>query len=295
MERCTFLTASLLLAAAGLWAQNPIRVNSARELVKALSSERTVLLAPGEYLVSEASRVATAVASWEQTFDGPQLVISGVNRLTLKAEQGATLLASPRYAYTLVFRNCQDLRLVGLTLGHTEAGECDGGVLQLERCSGVRIEECDLFGSGVLGLDLQECARVTVFDSTIRECTLGALYAVGTEDLRLQHMQITHNEAWPLISLDACRRVVLESCRIAGNVGDGLFWIDPGSQEVSLPRTTISGLTVEALLYEGSLIPDFSETIFVENRFGDPQEEPEEYGDEEGNYEDNYDEEYDSQ
>jgi hypothetical protein len=254
-----------------------VRVTKTRELPAALRSDRTVVLSAGRYLVTEVAQVANPAVSWEQTYDGPELVITGVSRLTLKAPQGATLLASPRYAYTLVFRDCHDLRLEGLTLGHTEAGECAGGVLRFEGCTGVQVQGCDLFGSGVVGLDLEGCEGVSVQDSTIRDCTAGALYAVEVQNLRLQNVRITGNEARPLVSIDASRGVIFESCRIEDNTGDGLFWISPESQGVALPGSTISGNEADTLVYEGSLDPDFAETIFLDNSFADQPEDNEEW------------------
>jgi hypothetical protein len=279
MKTRLLAAALALIAAAGLAAQQQVRVTRMRELPAALRSDRTVLLSPGEYLVSEIAQVSNPAVSWEQEFDGPQLVVTGVSRLTIRAPQGgARLLAAPRYAYTITFRNCRDIRLEGLTLGHTEAGECSGGVLRFEGCTGVQIQGCDMFGSGVIGLDLEECRGVTVRESTIRDCTYGALYAVEVQDLRMQNVRFTDNEAWPLVSLDASRGVVLDSCTIEGNMGDGLFWVGPDCEGVALPRTTIRGNETDTMLYEGSLEPDFSTAAFLENVFAD-QVEDEEYSD----------------
>ena len=296
MKPHLFLPAVLLLAAVSLGAQQQVRVTRTRELPAALRSDKTVLLSAGEYLVSEVAQSSNPAVSWEQTFDGPQLVITGVSRLTLKALQGrVTLLAAPRYAYTILFRQCRDIRLEGLTLGHTEAGECAGGVLRFERCAGVQIQGCDLFGSGVVGLDLEESTGIVVRDSTIRDCTYGALYAVEVQDLRLQNVRVIGNEAWPLVSIDSSRNVVLDSCLLEGNTGDGLLWVSPDSKGVTLPRTTIRGNEADTLLYEGSLAPDFTETIFLENVFTDEQEDDAEYEDGDGyeaGYDDGYEEGY---
>ena len=59
----------LLMAGAYLAAQNQVRVENSRELVQALASNRTVLLAPGRYLVSEVAQVANPAVSWDKAFD----------------------------------------------------------------------------------------------------------------------------------------------------------------------------------------------------------------------------------
>jgi hypothetical protein len=106
--------ATLLLAASCLGAQNQVRVANARELLQAIGPIRTVLVAPSEYLLSEVAQVSNPAVSWDKAYDGLELVVSGVSNLTLRAPQGATVLASPRYAFTLVFVDCRNLVLEGL-------------------------------------------------------------------------------------------------------------------------------------------------------------------------------------
>src|SRR4030042_5714145 len=184
--RLAGVAAFLLTAGFYLAAQDQVSVASSRELVQALASNRTILLAPGQYLVWEVAQIANPAVSWEEAFDGPELVITGLSNLTLRAQRGATLLASPRYAFVLVFVDCRDLVLEGLTLGHTEQGECVGGVLRLDACGRVRIQGCDLFGSGVVGLDAADSTGSTIRASTIRDCAGGALWATRVRGRRLE-------------------------------------------------------------------------------------------------------------
>ncbi len=259
------------LAACGLWAQQQARVTATRQLPNALRSNTVVTLASGTYLTSETNQASNPAVSWEKTFDGLQLVVTGVKGLTLKAApgapRGATLLAQPRYSYTIVFRRCRDLVLEGLTLGHTEAGECEGGVLRLEECTNVQVVDCDLFGSGVVGMDLEKCTGVSVRGSTIRDCTAGALWALGSKDVRFQDVRISGNEGWPLLSIEESRNVVFDSCTIEGNTGDAIVWVSQDSAGVAFPRTTFRSNHADALLYEDGAEPDFSTTSFIDNDF----------------------------
>jgi polygalacturonase len=290
-------TLVLLLAAAALGAQQQVRVTTARQLPNALRSGATVILAAGTYLTSEVNQSSNPAVSWEKTFDGPQLVLTGVKGLTLKAApgaaRGATLLARPRYSYTIVLRQCRDIVLEGLTLGHTDAGECEGGVLRLEGCTNVQVVDCDMFGSGVVGLDLEKSTGVTVRGSTIRDCTAGALWALGAKDVRFQDVRIAGNEGWPLLSVEESKNVVFDSCTIEGNTGDSIAWVSGDSTGVAFPRTTIRGNEAGALLYEDSAEPDFSTTSFIDNIFGDGSGEEGDGGcDCEGEYEEGYQEGY---
>jgi polygalacturonase len=241
--------------------------------------------------VSEVAQVANPAVSWDQAFDGPQLVITGLSNLTLRAPRGATLLASPRYAFTLVFADCRNLVLEGLTLGHTEPGECVGGVLYVDSCEGVRIQSCDLFGSGVVGLEAIDSSGITIRASTIRDCSGGALWATRVRDLRVEDTLIAGNGSYPLISLDSAWTVVLQSCRIERNTGALLLQIEGDSGEVALPGSELRFNQTASLYYEGSSPPDLSQTRVEDNAFDLPADEE---GYDEG-YEGEYDEEYDEQ
>ena len=276
----------LLTAGANLPAQKQVRVANSRELVRALASDRTVLLAPGQYLVSEIAQVGNPAVSWDKAFDGPELVITGLNNLTLRAQQGATLLASPRYAFTLVFVDCRNLALEGLTLGHTEQGYCAGGVLRLDACEGVRIQGCELFGSGVVGIDALDSSGITIRAATIRDCSDGAFWATRVRNVRLEQVVISGNGSYPLLSLDSAWGVVLASCRIERNTGDWLLQIDGDSGEIALPDSEIRFNDVGSLLYDPSLVPDLSQTRIADNAFDRNLEDDD--GEYDGEYEEGY-------
>ena len=135
---------------------------------------------------------------------------------------------------------------------------------------------------------------MTVRDSTVRDCTSGALWAAAVQDLRFENVRLAGNEGWPLVSIEQSRRVVFDSCRIEGTTGDSLFWISGDSTGVSLPRTTIQANQTDTLLCEDSLEPDFSNTAFLENVFAGEEEgeDCEDCEGEDGDYGPGYDQGY---
>ncbi len=61
-----------------------------------------------------------------------------------------------------------------LTLGHTEAGDCSGNVLDFEACKKVSLRSMDIYGCGVYGIGTyQGCGELSVSNSTIRDCAYG--------------------------------------------------------------------------------------------------------------------------
>ena len=97
----------------------------------------------------------------------------GVNLLRLRAAPGAegkvALIAEPRYAEVMVFEDCGILELAGLTLGHTEEGFCQGGVLMFKDCESLTTLTIDLTNKS------WDVERMTVRDSVIHDCSYGIM------------------------------------------------------------------------------------------------------------------------
>lgn len=170
--------------------QKQVRVSTVDEFLMAIGPDTAVILESPLYDLSEAAdygQEGQEYYFWEETFDGPQLVIFNVENFSIRSEQeGCTISALPRYADVLTFRNCWDITLSGFTAGHVkELGSCVGGVLNASCCTGLTVENCGLFGCGVLGLQTDGCRNVTVKDCDIYECSLGGISMTNTHSVAI--------------------------------------------------------------------------------------------------------------
>ncbi len=283
LSRCLLPAAFLLLAAAAAGAQQqgpqPVRVSSARDLLRAIGPDATIVLAPGDYDLSRARDVRSRWISWQGTEAGQdfEVVIEGAGGLTLQAEEGARLLTPPPYAWVLTFRNCRALRLERLAAGHSGPGTCVGGVLRLERCREVTVEGGDFWGSGAVGLSVEDCDGVTVRGAVVRGCTVGAVWVRGSRHVDFDGVELRGNAAWPLIEVASSSGVRFEGCTVRENRGDTLFAMGEGSEGVFLPGTTIADNEVARFSPEDLPLPDTSGTKFSGNLFEDGGESGEDY------------------
>lgn len=143
---------------------------------------------------------------WNNAYDGPELVISGVENLVIVGD-GVTIAAIPRYANVINFINCSGIELIGFTAGHTEEpGSCSGGVLNFQNCNDVTISACHLFGCGILGISAQGCEDFLVANTEIYECSNGAIWLGTVENFIFENCDI-HDCAKPEISLHDVRDV----------------------------------------------------------------------------------------
>ena len=128
---------------------------------------------------------------WEDIYDGPGLVIAGADNLTIRSKDGKTknhtISAVPRYANVLTFINCDNLVLSGFTAGHTrEPGVCAGGVLMFQGCEFVSVDNCGLFGCGILGVQAEGCTGITLRSSEIYECSNGGVSMTDTTGITIE-------------------------------------------------------------------------------------------------------------
>ena len=128
-----------------------VTVSSVDELLAAIAPDAEIHLAAGTYNLTEAASYGNDDAGsyyWlSYGFENEYgLFIENVDNLTIIGDN-AEILTVPRSANVLTFRNCDQLTLQGLTVGHTEAAQaCEGGVIRLEGCFGAIVDHCRLYG-----------------------------------------------------------------------------------------------------------------------------------------------------
>jgi hypothetical protein len=195
----------------------------------------------------------------------------------------------------MAFVNCRQVLLEGLTLGHTEAGYCIGGVVGLEGCEEIRLEGCALYGSGTVGIEIADSRRVTVAGSAVSDCTAGAVRARDSAHLLFYDVEMLANDSWPLIDLAGCFDVFFQECRVAENYGGALLSVDESSQAVSFAGTAIEYNRTESLVAEWSGPMDLAGALIRDNAFYYDEAELEGQYDDESWSDDYYEEEYEEQ
>ena len=266
MEYAAIDPAELLPQQEALPAEQTLTVTNADELLAAIGPNRTIVLEGSSFDLSSARGYGNSESPyyrWVRCYDGWELQISWVEGLHLRAEgedpAATVLVTSPRYANVLSFRGCKDVSLEGFTLGHTQApGSCAGGVVDFGYGSGLRLENCRLYGCGVLGLSASESRDLALIGCEIYDCSDGGLSLFQVEDARFEGCSI-HDVPCPGLNLYGCSAVTWEGEELR----DGWYNQDRRSGElIALPEELLytdlgpENLELEelCLLYQGQYL-----------------------------------------
>lgn len=221
--------------------RKPIVVDSAKELLEAITPGATILLEPGEYnLTDYINEVYEKKGTkWNErhdyidiaeVFDGLEVILDGLYQVSITGlgdePTDTSIIVDPRYAAVFTMNNSYNCSFNNLTMGHSELGYCSGNVLNLNGCDHIYVNNSDLFGCGVYGMEVNESENIFTFDSNIHDCESGpfTLYDVDglvyfvncsmngstggpyisepiDADIRFNHCTFGENESYPIISL----------------------------------------------------------------------------------------------
>ena len=201
-----------------------VKVATVDELLAAIAPDTEIVLTEEFYDLSAAADYGTGHTDyyyWSEEFDGPNLVITDVNNLSIRSESGdvkkCTISAVPRYANVFTFRRCSNITLSGFTAGHTvEPGYCMGGVLDFKDCDTALVENCGLYGCGILGVQAEMCSDITVKDCDIYECSYGGIRMYDVKGVNIDGCTF-RDLGGDSISLQSCREATVDGEAVDAN------------------------------------------------------------------------------
>jgi len=158
---------------------------------------------------------------WNEEFDGPSLIITDVDNLVIRSDDAdvktCTISAVPRYAHVLSFRRCSNVSLSGFTAGHTvEPGYCMGGVLFFRDCDNMTVENCGLYGCGILGVQAELSGNIAVKNCEIYECSYGGIQMSEVAGVVIENCTF-RDLGGDSMSFYDCKDVSIDGDMVAGN------------------------------------------------------------------------------
>lgn len=180
-------------------AKTTVEVENIHQLIKEIGSNKKIKIKKGIYAISEIdfSNFSNENIQFLRKYDGGmELNIFDVYNLELIGidEKMPKIYNKNIYCNIIVFNRCSNISIKNLEFGHyPEKGICMGGVIKMDSCNNINIDNCLLFGSGSDGIATTNTDGVRCSNSIIKECTATILYLENSKNFKFHNCTFDNN------------------------------------------------------------------------------------------------------
>lgn len=240
MKKSVLFLFAFFLAVSAFAQQKTVMVSTARQFVNALESNTKIIVTNDildltqallymvddgvlPFDVDEDDEDGVVGPSATSEYDGPSLLVNNCSNITIVGKKkGTHIQVTPRYANVLGFNNCSNIHISNLKLGHTDAGDCVGDVLFFDGCEDVAVDDCKLYGCGVIGIEALNSSNLAVNNSDIYECSMQMFEINNVSNMVFDGCKFYKNGGGINIS-DTCSGIEMKNCDIHDNIGSLFF------------------------------------------------------------------------
>ncbi len=163
-----------------------VEVNTVQALIDEIAPGKKIKLKRGSY-------IATGLESYFNDYvklEEGKLTIHDVDDLTIASPDGLSQILSDEIDSVLYFKNCSNINLSGLRIGHLIQDGCMGYSLELEDCNLFKIDSCVLFGSGYNSLVAKRVQNLDVQNSVMSDAQNLGVALFDSKNVRLKNLII---------------------------------------------------------------------------------------------------------
>lgn len=164
-------------------AQEEIKVSTAEQLLNSIASNKKIILTSNQYNLSTVKNVDNEYVekqlNWDETSSDAYIFKNVVN---MTIEGNAEIVIDDINADVLSFKNCGQITLSGLTIGHTSSYDqyqCEGSVTKFDACDSININNCNLYGCGAFGVYADNTSNLNITNSKIYDCSYTGIWLTG--------------------------------------------------------------------------------------------------------------------
>jgi len=157
-----------------------VEVATANELIENIGNNKKIILTSDYYNLSTVKDITNEHVEKQPKYDDTYynaFIFKNIVNMTI--EGNAKIVIDDINADVLSFKNCGNITLSGLTVGHTtyyDEYRCEGSVTEFDTCTGININKCNLFGCGAVGINTRNVTNLNVNDSKIYDCSFTGMY-----------------------------------------------------------------------------------------------------------------------
>jgi len=235
-HRVPILVAAALFVCAAAYGQSSqahpsYRVSTVKDFLASIGSDRTIVLAKGDYVLSAGYGFKSAFVSWNDYDDGKELAIHGAANLTIRGADGARIVSDSATAYILGIYGGRNVTIDNLAIVRrpAEDAEISGGTLYAESTRGFFVDRSELSGATTNGVELSKVQDARITRTSIQECSSSALSATSCDGIEVSACAIAKNDGYPLFYFEDSDNVSVKNDKIQDNGGGNLVEIYAGS------------------------------------------------------------------
>ena len=217
-------------------------VHNADDFLDAIGPDRVIFLYPGDYDLLATKFYKSAANSskgvlgssyyslCENSVSGIQFSdVSNLEIVGLPQENKSMVdfITSDMSATVLNFRNCTNIKISNLNIGHTPSASCIGDVISIKKSNNIIIDNCILFGCGVNGLVCNNTQNVEVKNSKIIDCSFALMDLNKCNDFAFKNTEFSQERVEMRHS--RCDYISFENCFLTGELDKKLNFPDIGS------------------------------------------------------------------
>lgn len=199
-----------------------VKVSTAKDLFQNIKSNTRIILTDDYYNISyiDPAALQSEHIFVEDSFDGYEYVICGIDNFEICADANVLpeIVSESSHANVISLNNCNNFKLNGVVVGHeVQKGSCTGGVIKLESCSNVEINNCHLYGCGTYGIVANEVKNVKVNNSEIYECTYGLIDLDTCNNFAFNNCTFKDSQEFTMFEFMDCNDIQFNNCTVTGN------------------------------------------------------------------------------
>lgn len=196
-----------------------VEVSDVEQFINSLKSNTIIRLKEGKYNLSDIAKYdSNSNVRWRTVFNGYEPHIENIKNLKIIGEGKVELLINPSYAWVLRFNNCLDIEIANITAGHTNPGNCTGGVLMFYESHRIKISNCDLYGCGTHGLTFNKSSNSNISKTIVRECTYGIAQFFNSNKIIFRDCSFIDCKEFDLLTiLEYCEDISFLTCKFHNN------------------------------------------------------------------------------
>lgn len=201
--------------------KDTVVVNNAEDFLNSVKSNRVIVLEEGIYNIT-IDRMESIDNKHVEIQDNPTtmngLKIKDVQNFDLIGKDNVEIVTDNQSDHVLIIKNCENLYISNITMGHTDRGDCEGAVIDISNCKSVKFSKLDLYGSGMIGLWCTNVQTFEIDNCIIRECTEQLLRLHNCSDVNIKNSIFKETYGYQLIGIeDSTKNVVFDNCEIMNN------------------------------------------------------------------------------